>query len=161
MKRTGRTRWALLSGLLLFAATGCHSTPAAEPEADYAEMRPLIYDYGTVFDCVTEAITEEGLPVQEADRVKGTVETAAVPGVEDRVKGTQPGSRVRARVIRQGPKDFIVRMAATRLVRDLGRDNVPGEWRYAGRDQELLDRVRKRFDKQVDKRYKATPDRGG
>jgi hypothetical protein len=141
--------------------SGCRSHPGVvEPESDYIEMRPLIYDYGTVFDCIAEAITEEGLPVKEADRVKGTIETAYVAGTEDRVKGSQTGSRVRARVLKLGPKDFVVRLAATRLVREVDRDNQAGDWQYVGRDQELLDRLKKRFDKQVDKRYKAT-DKGG
>jgi hypothetical protein len=146
--------WALM-------AVGCSSTPVTEPESDFIEMRPLIYDYGTVFDCVAEAITEEGLPVQEADRVKGTIETNYSPGNEDRLHGLQSGSRVRAKVLKIGPKDFIVRMAATRLEREIGRDNQPGEWRYVGRDEALLDKLRKRFDKQVDKRYKAASDKGG
>jgi ribosomal protein S1 len=145
--------WALLF-------TGCSSTPVTEPESDYIEMRPLIYDYGTVFDCVAEAITEEGLPVQEADRVKGTIETNYIPGKEDRLKNTQEGSRVKARVVKTGPKDFIVRMAATRYERDI-RDNQPAEWHYLGSDEALLDKLRKRFDKQVDKRYKAASDKGG
>jgi hypothetical protein len=141
--------------------SGCTSVPATEPESDYIEMRPLIYDYGTVFDCVAEAITEEGLPVHEADRVKGTIETNFIPGNQDSLKGTQTGSRVKAQVVKLGPKDFIVRMTATRLERDIARDNQPGEWRYVKRDDDLLDRIRKRFDKQVDKRYKAASDKGG
>lgn len=153
--------FALLATLLAVLGTGCTSTPATEPETDYIEMRPLIYDYGTVFDCVAEAITEEGLPVKEADRVKGTIETNYLPGKENRLEGTQLGSHVRARVVKIGPKDFIVRMAATRLARDVGRDNQPAEWRYLGKDEDLLDKLRKRFDKQVDKRYKAASDKGG
>jgi hypothetical protein len=151
---------ALAASSILFLS-GCRSAPSAEPESDYLEMRPLIYDYGTVFDCIAEAITEEGLPVKEADRVKGTIETNFVPGDEDRLHGTQTGSRVRARVLKQGPKDFVVRLAATRLTREVGRDNQPGEWHYVARDKDLLDKLRLRFDKQVDKRYKAAPDKGG
>lgn len=154
MERTCSIAVALVA-LFLAGLGGCSSSEVKEPDSDYIEMRPLIYDYGTVFDCVAEAIAEEGLPVQNADRVKGTIETAYIPGTENRLEGTQQGSRVRAAVIKQGPKDFIVRMAATRLVRDLGRDNQPGEWKYVGRDKELLDKLRARFDKQVDKRYKA------
>src|SRR6476469_9715299 len=121
-----------LAALLGLYLSGCSSAPPVEPESDFIEMRPLIYDYGTVFDCVTEAISEEGLPVKEADRVKGSIVTDCVPGPEDHIKGTQAGSRVRADVVTKGPKDFVVRMAATRLVRDVGRDNQAGEWRYSG-----------------------------
>lgn len=159
MNRTSTMAVALAALSVLFLG-GCTSTPAAEPESDFIEMRPLIYDYGTVFDCIAEAITEEGLPVKEADRVKGIIETNYVPGNEDRIHGTQTGTRVRARVLQQGPKDFVVRMAATRLEREVGRDNVPGEWHYMSRDKDMLDRLRRRFDKQVDKRYKAA-DKGG
>ncbi|MEZ0228173.1 MAG: hypothetical protein ACAI25_06075 [Planctomycetota bacterium] len=140
---------------------GCTSAPVVEPESDYIEMRPLIYDYGTVFDCVAEAITEEGLPVQEADRVKGTIETNYIPGKQDALTGVQIGSRVKAQVVKVGAKDFIVRMTATKLERDIARDNQPGEWRYVKRDEDLLDKIRRRFDKQVDKRYKAASDKGG
>jgi uncharacterized lipoprotein len=151
----------LVACVLLLLVAGCSSAAPVESDNDYVEMRPLIYDYGVVFDCVAEAIAEEGLAVKDADRDKGTLETDYVAGKEDRLHGTQKGSRVKACVVRHGPKDFMVRMMATQLERDLGRDNIPGEWRYNGRDQELLDRLRKRFDKQVDKRYKAAPDRGG
>ena len=139
---------------------GCHSAPSVEPEGDYVEMRPLIYNYDTVFDCVAEAIAEECLSVKEADRVHGSLESDVVPGAEDRLKGFQTGKRIRARVVTRGPKDFMVRVAATRLSRDLNRDNTTGEWRYAGADEDLLAKFKARFDKQVDKRYKA-PDRGG
>src|SRR5262249_32770986 len=139
---------------------GCHSAPSQEPEGDYVEMRPLIYNYDTVFDCVAEAITEEGLPVKEADRVHGALESDVIPGAEDRVKGFQIGTRIKARVVTRGPKDFMVRVAATRLSRDLNRDNTTGEWRYTGSDDELLGKFKARFEKQVDKRYKA-PERGG
>ncbi len=159
MKRTS-TMSVGLAATLVMLLSGCSSTPGTEPDSDYIEMRPLIYDYGTVFDCVAEAITEEGLSVKEADRVKGTIETDFIPGDEDRLKGTQTGSRVRARVLKTATKNYVVRMAATKLVRDVGRDNVPGEWRYVSRDKDLLDRLRRRFDKQVDKRYKAA-DKGG
>jgi hypothetical protein len=141
-------------------AVGCHSTPTVEPESDYIEMRPLIYNYDTVFDCVAEAITEEGLSVKEADRVHGTLESVVVPGAEDRLKGLQSGARIKARVVTEGPKDFTIRVTATRLERELNRDNSTSEWRYAGRDEDLLAKFKKRFDRQVDKRYRS-PDRGG
>jgi hypothetical protein len=147
-------------GLALVLAAGCHSAPSLEPEADYVEMTPLIYNYDTVFDCVAEAITEECLAVKEADRVHGSLESDVVPGPEDRVKGVQTGKRIRARVVTRGAKDFKVRVAATRLARDLNRDNTIGEWHYVGSDEDLLAKFKARFDKQVDKRYKA-PDRGG
>ncbi len=160
MSRKSTIAVGLAAPLALLLA-GCSSAPIMEPDTDFVEMRPLIYDYGTVFDCVTEAITEEGLPVHEADRVKGTIETNYLPGKQDSLAMTQVGSRVRARVVTTGPKDFIVRMAATRLERDIARDNTPGEWRYVGRDEELLEKLKKRFDKQVDKRYKAASDNKG
>ena len=154
MNRSSTIAVALASVWALLLA-GCSSTPVTEPESDYIEMRPLIYDYGTVFDCVAEAITEEGLAVHEADRVKGAIETKFVPGTEDRLNNLQAGSRVKARVLKVGAKDFIVRMCATRYEREIARDNQPTEWRYLGSDEVLLDKLRKRFDKQVDKRYKA------
>jgi hypothetical protein len=152
-----RTFLVALSACLLLL--GCSSAPTREPDGDYAELKPLLYDYGLVFDCVAETIADEGFQVERADRETGVLETKAVPGQEDLVKRCQDGRRIRARVVRSGPKDFIVRLAASRLERDTTSTNV-GEWRYLGRDEELLDRLKKRFDKEVEKRYKPRTDKG-
>ncbi len=153
-----RLRVAVAS-FLLAGLVGCTSSnQVVEPETDYVEMRPLLYDYGTVYDCVAEAITEEGFQVKQGDRSRGTIETAYVPGEEDHVRHSQKGVRVKAKVVQKGPKDFIVRITATRLERDIQKDNQPGDWRYVSSDQDLIDRLKARFNKQVDKRYKAGSD---
>ena|SRR2546423_682896 len=148
-----RASISVAATLVLVVLVGCRSTAHQEPTSDYVEMRPLIYDYGLVFDCVAEAISEEGLPVDKADRSTGEIETKFVKGTEDLVRSIATGSRVHAFVVKQGQKDFIVRLAASKLEREL-TSGSPGDWTYAGRDDELLERVRKRFDKQVEKRYK-------
>ena len=153
-----RLRVAVASSLLAFLVGCGTSNQIVEPETDYVEMRPLLYDYGTVYDAVAEAVTEEGFQVKKGDRSQGTIETAYVPGEEDHIKHSQTGVRVKARVFQKGPKDFTVRLTATRLVRDIQKDNQPGDWRYVSSDQELIDRLKARFNKQVDKRYKAGSD---
>ncbi len=150
-----------VASFVLLLVAGCSSPPALEQEGDYVEILPLIYDYGLVFDCAAEAIAEEGLPVTDADRDKGTLETEPVPGRTDRLHGTQAGTRVKVLLLRRGDKNFAVRLLAAKLERDLGSDNIPGEWRYAGKDEILLERLKKRFEQQVNKRYKPAPDRGG
>jgi hypothetical protein len=150
---------ALVSILIAMTAAGCSGAPTTEPESDYTEVKPLIYDYGLVYDCVAEAITEEGFQVASGDRDRGVIESNAVEGVEDRVKGIQPGQRVRARVVKKGAKDFVVRLAATKVERTTTPNEI-GPWRYVGRDEALLERLMKRFDQQVEKRYKPAPDKG-
>ena len=143
----------------LLSVAGCSSPPTREPESDYAEVKPLLYDYGLVFDCVAESIADEGFQVQLADRDAGTLETKEIPGHEDLLRHVQDGQRIRARVIRTDKKNFIVRLAASRLERE-SSSNALGEWHYLGPDEALLDRLKKRFDKEVEKRYKPKADKG-
>jgi hypothetical protein len=132
-----------------------------EPESDYVEVRPLLYDYGLVFECVTESVQDEGFHVATADRELGLIETNTIPGREDRLARVQAGTRIRATVLRRAPKDFVVRMTATQLERDLGATpDGMGDWRYKGRDDDVLERLRKRFDTRVEARYRPPPDKG-
>ncbi|MBI3723563.1 hypothetical protein HY251_06370 [bacterium] len=142
-------------GVALAAAflLGCRSTRIEVPETDYTEMSSLHYEYEVVFDCLSASILEEGFQVARADRDSGDLETNAVPGLEDHVRGTQEGRRIRARVEKNGPKDIKVRFAATRLEREYS-PTTPGEWRYVGSDAGLVEKIKQRFDKNVEKRYK-------
>jgi hypothetical protein len=157
--RRGRVVTLLLAALALTFAFGCSSPPTREPESDYVEMKPLIYDYAVVFDCVAETIADEGFQVERADRDSGSLETKEVPGREDLIKHVQDGRRIRARVVETAKKNYIVRLCASKLERDVGSSNY-GEWRYLGPDAELLERLKKRFDKEVEKRYKPRADKG-
>lgn len=163
MQASRTTRFAL--ALLLTAAPsvavslgGCSDPPAREAETDYDEVSPLIYDYGLVFDCVAEMIADEGFQVGRADRDGGTLETKDVPEHEDLLRHVQAGHRIHARVLKTGDKSFVVKIAASKIERDYSA-NVVGEWRYLGRDADLMDRLKKRFDKEVEKRYKPKTDR--
>ena len=151
-------RSLVVLGFLAFLA-GCGSPPVKEPESDYIEMKPLIYEYATVFDCTAEMIADEGFQVERADRDSGMLETKEVPGHEDLLKHVQEGRRIKARVVTTAKKNFIVRLAASRLERDF-TNNAVGEWRYVGKDAELLERLKKRFDKEVEKRYKPLTGKG-
>jgi hypothetical protein len=144
----------LLLGSLALAGGCTSSQTVAEPEADFIELTPLIYDYGVVFDCATETITDEGFQVAKADRDSGTIETGNVKENEDRVRSVDVGHRVRAIVVKNGPKDFRVRFAATRIERTNEASKAVGEWHYVGKDAVLLEKLKKRFDQEVEKRYR-------
>lgn len=146
---------------VLFLVAGCTTAPVVEPDSDWVVMKPLIYDYDVVFDCVNEMITDEGFQVALADRATGQIETGFIKGNEDRVKGVQVGRRIRATVSKDRPREFTVHLVATRVERDVSTTQQPGEWRYVGRDAELLERLHRRFDREVEKRYKPpAPDKG-
>lgn len=154
---------AKLAAFLLVASvavlSGCSSAPTQEPQSDYVELKPLIYDYSVVFDCAAETITDEGFQVAKADREAGTIETANVKEGEDHVRRVETGRRIRAKVVKSGPKEFVVRFAATRIERDASSSTQLGEWYYVGRDEVLLEKLKKRFDQEVEKRYRK-PDKG-
>ncbi len=146
---------APLIGVALAVAflTGCGATRIEVPEKDYSDLSPLNYDYDMVFDCLSASILEEGFQVAKADRDAGTLETSVLLGRQDHVKGTEEGRRIRAVVSRNGPKDQKVRYAATRLEREYS-PTTPGDWRYTGSDQALVEKLKKTFEKNVEKRYK-------
>ncbi len=83
-----------------------------------------------------------------------------VPGREDRTRDVLESLRVRARVEKLGPKKFVLHFAASRFAGDVApAGQTPGEWRFVGRDDALLARLRARFDRNVEKRYR--PAEGG
>jgi uncharacterized lipoprotein len=154
-----KLKWSVVALASLLYLAGCSSHETREPESDYIELTPLIYDYGVVFDCASEAITDENFPVLVADRSTGEIETKTVRGSEDRVKAVETGRRIKARVLKKGEKNYVVRFAATKLERKIDNDvsSPIGEWKYVGKDDDLLEKLKKRFDMEVDKRYKAAP----
>ena len=154
--RVAKILWVLALTLPL---TACKTPQPAEPEADYTVLRPLLYDYALVFDCATETFLDEGFQVAKGDRDSGVIDTGFVPGTEDHVKGRQEGRRLRALVVKNGPRDFSVKMAATRVERKISKDD-PGPWIYVGPDVPLMEKLKKRFDKNVEKRYKPAPEKG-
>jgi hypothetical protein len=156
--RVGRLRWPSigLASIAVFAPSGCSSVQ--EPPSAFTSIGPLSHHFQTVWEAASEALQDEGFPVESSDRGKeeGTMVSRIVPGRDDKLAGTQEGRRIRARVEKLGTKSYRLFLAASRFERDMGSGGqTPSDWRYVGSDDELLGRLRVRFDKALERRYRA------
>jgi hypothetical protein len=157
-------RWLLTASVVLIpvvATTGCAATP--EPESAFTQVGPLSYEFRIVWESTSEALQQEGFPVELQERPatdEGYMASQVRTDGSDKMRSVELGRRASARVERLGPKKFLLRLAASRFERALPPPGVsPGDWHYVGRDEELLARLRGRVDKNIERRYR--PAEGG
>jgi hypothetical protein len=115
-----------------------------------------------IWDATSETLSQEGFPIAEKTEhgdESGVMTSRTVSVRTDKLNGKEEGRRVTARITKQAPKKFKLELAASRFDREGGTPTVaPGDWRYVGRDEELLVKLRARLDKNIERRYR--PDEG-
>ena len=152
---------ALVVLIPIAATTGCAATP--EPESAFTEVGPLSYDFRVVWEATSEALQQEGFPVELQERPtsdEGYMASQVRTDGSDKMRSVELGRRASARVEKLDKKKFRLRLAASRFERALPPPGVaPGDWHYVGRDEDLLARLRGRVDKNIERRYR--PAEGG
>ncbi|RMG09279.1 MAG: hypothetical protein D6731_20045 [Planctomycetota bacterium] len=125
---------------LAAALAGC-AGESVEPSEAYKALEPVEYPFAHVFESVTSAFQEEGFAIARSHRQgeRADVVSRMGPVRRDLIAEVEETRRLRARIA-PGTRGLRVSLAASVL-----RRRPYEEWRYAGRDDALLERVARRF----------------